>query len=72
MKTKIYLFSLILLCVTNKVNLINAQGESIEQTTIFGSRIRNPVGTKVCYPSDIIKKEMTKKEISKYEKHALY
>ena len=33
---------------------------------------QNLVGTKVGYPTDIIKKEMTKKEISKYEKHALY
>lgn len=33
---------------------------------------QNLVGTKVYYPVDIIKKEMTKKEISKYEKHTLY
>jgi hypothetical protein len=33
---------------------------------------QNLVGTKVYYPADIIKKEMTKKEISKYEKHTLY
>jgi hypothetical protein len=33
---------------------------------------QNLVGTKVYYPVDIIKKEMTKKEISKFEKHTLY
>jgi hypothetical protein len=33
---------------------------------------QNLVGTKVYYPADIIIKEMTKKEISKLEKHTLY
>jgi hypothetical protein len=33
---------------------------------------QNLVGTKVYYPADIIKKEMTKKEISKFEKYSPY
>jgi hypothetical protein len=33
---------------------------------------QNLVGTKVYHPVDIIKKEMTKKEVSKYEKQSLY
>jgi len=43
MKRKIYILSLVFLCMMNKFNLLNAQGESIEQFTIFGSRIKNPV-----------------------------
>ena len=33
---------------------------------------QNILGTKVTYPDQIIKKEMTKKEISKYEKNSLF
>jgi hypothetical protein len=33
---------------------------------------QNLKGTKVSYPDAIIKKEMTKREISKFEKHSLY
>ena len=32
----------------------------------------NIMGTKVSYPSEIIKKEMTKRELSRYEKQTLY
>ncbi len=47
MNIKIFLLSLILLSMMNKFDLLKAQGESIEQITIFGSRIKNPVVTDV-------------------------
>jgi hypothetical protein len=54
MKKRIYFLSLILAITTNSINLINAQGVSMEQITIFGSRIRNPVVLDVRTEQNII------------------
>jgi hypothetical protein len=43
MKKRVYILGLILTIITNSFNLINAQVVSMEQITIFGSRIRNPI-----------------------------
>jgi hypothetical protein len=43
MNKRVCFLSLVLICMLNKFSYVQAQGESMEQITVFGSRIKNAI-----------------------------